>query len=260
MFDDNKISRYQYNQLLYDYNRLESLYKELKQTTDEDYEIFRKDGYIRTYAFEEQYQKCLYRRKYHELSLMNKQFKEKINNLEIENEQLKSNEIVVMNNKEKSTKEPLFKCCNLCYDKIEDDEVQYSFRCENKKCNKLFHTKCILKINEENRNQCCYCKVYYKNYNFVNIGFLQNQDYLVYDSNNFDYSQPYFYWISDFYKIDKEKIKKIIKLQSYYRGFIIRRAVEEKKYSDEIRKKYSYYIQNSISNYVNHSKMIFNEI
>ena len=97
-------------------------------------------------------------------------------------------------------------------------------------------------------------KFIYKNYNFVNIGFLQNQDYLVYDSNNFDYSQPYFYWISDFYKIDKEKIKKIIKLQSYYRGFIIRRAVEEKKYSDEIRKKYSYYIQNSISNYINHSE------
>ena len=97
MFDDNKISRCQYNQLLYDYNRLESLYKELKQTTDEDYERYlEKMDTLEHTAFEEQYQKCLYRRKYHELSLMNKQFKEKINNLEIENEQLKSNEIVVM--------------------------------------------------------------------------------------------------------------------------------------------------------------------
>ena len=178
----------------------------------------------------------------------------KINNLEIENEQLKSNEIVVMNNKEKSTKEPLFKCCNLCYDKIEDNEIQYSFRCENKKCNKLFHTKCILKINEEKRNQCCYCKVSYKNYNFIPTQFFlyeerQDLDYLVYDKDNFDYSQPYFYWIANFYKIDKQKLNKITKIQSYYRGRLTRKKLQCKNIQAEIQKKYSYYIQNSISNY-----------
>ena len=244
LFECNEFSRMKYNELLYDYNRLDSLYKEQKQTIEEDYERYLEQlDTLEHTCFEEQYQKCLYRRKFHQLSIINKQLQNKKNLLESQK-----------NTTENQTNDYFEDCCNLCYEKIEDNEKQYSFRCENKKCNKLFHTKCILKINEEKRNQCCYCKVSYKNYNFIPTQFFlyeerQDLDYLVYDKDNFDYSQPYFYWIANFYKIDKQKLNKIIKIQSYYRGRLTRKKLQCKNIQAEIQRKYSYYIQNSISNY-----------
>lgn len=120
------------------------------------------------------------------------------------------------------------KCCKLCYKALDNDHKKV-FQCTNEKCGKQYHLDCLLKINY-NKNICPYCKVTYNGYNFESVDEIDS-DY-EYESEDsmceIEYNRAYNYTVDDFRIIDIETIENdvIIKIQSSYRGYLVRRQLK----------------------------------
>ena len=111
--------------------------------------------------------------------------------------------------------------CKICYRTFDKNDYKYKqvFKCTNKRCNKLFHLDCILRI-KNNRNKCPYCKVDYEGYNFYKM---IDDDYLFESDEgivDIDYSLDDSVTVDNYRTYD---INKIIKIQSIMRKIICRK-------------------------------------
>ena len=207
----------EYKSVLQDYNKVDSELKEYKQTSLEDYlKLEESLENCEAILENEESNHCKLKCDYHKLNTKYKILLQKLSFLE------KINENIV--DIEKTN------ICKICYETIEFDK--YKFSCPNDKCNKSFHVSCILKVNEEKRNECSYCKCDFQkfNYNFNYYDYFRRtflnefeenfSEYSDYNSSQIDYDKNYTRWMSQNYYFDysefKKKIEKIQKLICSY--------------------------------------------
>jgi len=200
--------------------RMECEMNEKKQVYEQ--ELFAcKEDYddLQDLFYEEQYQKCISRKRNQELQYNLKQFKKRYHKL--------------LFNKTKINQESNNKCL-ICYESI----GQYPFICENNKCNKKFHMSCILQLESSKLNTCPYCKTNYKSYNFVIPECIDLYQHIInYYGDKEIENKPILHWCSWFYNNHLDS--HVFTIQSWYR------KNKKKKVEKDIEKRYRYYLDNS---------------
>ena len=251
---ENHYLKVEVKELQEDYNRVESELKEHKQTSLEDYlkieeSLENCEAVLENEESTHSELKC----SYHKLFVKYNILLQKLSKYE----EINDNKIVDI---EKSN------ICKLCYESIDDET--YKFCCPNNKCKKEYHVECLLKINENKRNECSYCKCDFKHYNYnfncfdyFSRTFLNEykdnfSEYSEYDKSDIDYTLNFRRWMSKNYYFNYyEYLDNIIKIQKKIRLFLKKKNKKnngEQQNNEEIQKVkeiYNYYMNNSISNY-----------